>query len=81
MAPGEELSGVGGGGVGWMHTMAPGEKMSGGSGVFVFLEHAMALEERSPTAFECHLISISNLNLSGLFSTELGKRDTENIID
>jgi len=47
MAPGEEHSGLGGGGVGWMHTMAPGEKMSGGSGVFVFLEHAMALEERS----------------------------------
>ena len=27
---------------------------------------------------ECHLISISNLNLFGLFSTERGKRDLEN---
>jgi len=27
---------------------------------------------------ECHLISISNLNLLGLFSTERGKRDLEN---
>jgi len=27
---------------------------------------------------ECHLISISNLNLSGLFSTERSKRDLEN---
>jgi len=31
---------------------------------------------------KCHLISISNLNLLGLFSTERGKRDLENeIID
>jgi len=31
---------------------------------------------------ECHLISMSNLNLLGLFSTERGKRDLENeIID
>jgi len=29
---------------------------------------------------ECHLISISNLNLLGLFSTERGKRDLENWI-
>jgi len=29
---------------------------------------------------ECHLISISNLNLIGLFSTERGKRDLENSI-
>ena len=27
---------------------------------------------------ECHLISISNLNLLGLFSIERGKRDLEN---
>ena len=27
---------------------------------------------------ECRLISISTLNLSGLFSTERGKRDLEN---
>jgi len=27
---------------------------------------------------ECHVISISNLNLLGLFSTERGKRDPEN---
>ena len=27
---------------------------------------------------ECHSISISKLNLSGLFSTERGKRDLEN---
>ena len=27
---------------------------------------------------ECHLISISNLNLLGFFSTERGKRDLEN---
>jgi len=27
---------------------------------------------------ECYLISISNLNLPGLFSTECGKRDLEN---
>jgi len=29
---------------------------------------------------ECHVISISNLNLLGLFSTERGKRDLENKI-
>jgi len=27
---------------------------------------------------ECHVISISNLNLLGLFSTERGKRDLKN---
>jgi len=27
---------------------------------------------------ECHLISISNLNLLGLFSTDCGTRDLEN---
>jgi len=27
---------------------------------------------------DCHLVSISNLNLLGLFSTECGKRDLEN---
>ena len=47
MAPGEVFSGVGGGGVGWMHRMAPRENLGGGNGVFVFLEDAMALEERS----------------------------------
>jgi len=32
----------------------------------------------SPLHLECHLISISNFNLPGLFSSERGKRDLEN---
>jgi len=32
----------------------------------------------SPLHLKCHFISISNLNLLGLFSTERGKRDLEN---
>jgi len=34
--------------------------------------------EYSRLHLECHLISFSNLNLIGLFSTERGKRDVEN---
>jgi len=41
-----------------------------------------AYEMHSQLHSEGHLISLSNLNLLGLFSTERGKRDLENeIID
>ena len=56
----------------------------------MFLEHVPGTRsrntKRNPIAsllhLDCHLISISNLNLLGLFSTERGKRFVENnIID
>jgi len=41
---------------------------------YVFLDLVMY----SLLHLECHLISISNLNLIGLFSTERGQRDIKN---
>jgi len=40
--------------------------------------YARDLHVYSLLHLECHLSSISNLNLPGLFSTERGKRDLEN---
>ena len=44
----------------------------------MYLSAVCPIVQYSLLHLECHFISIANLNLLGLFSTERGKRDLEN---